>query len=173
LPLPLNQRIIGIPESIMRGIPEYVWATSVQWRQLALDLRPMAENRSGTGPASRQLQEEVGGVAPAGLSLSSKSRNGAAAGNLCVGHLPRGAYPRWCGVRRTAALPVGLDPSANASSIRPAATSGPSTARPERRPRFSILAAWTWEVDTCADLLSVDGRCAGRGGVRSARRWST
>ena len=26
-----------------------------------------AENRSGTGPASRQLQEEVGGVAPAGL----------------------------------------------------------------------------------------------------------
>ena len=27
-----------------------------------------AENRSGTGPASRQLQEEVGGVAPAGLS---------------------------------------------------------------------------------------------------------
>ena len=29
----------------------------------------MAENRSGTGPASRQLQEEVGGVAPAGLLL--------------------------------------------------------------------------------------------------------
>jgi hypothetical protein len=40
VPLPLNQRIIGFPESIMRGIPEYVWAhTSVQWRQLALDLR--------------------------------------------------------------------------------------------------------------------------------------
>jgi hypothetical protein len=26
-----------------------------------------AENRNGTGPASRQLQEKVGGVAPAGL----------------------------------------------------------------------------------------------------------
>jgi hypothetical protein len=26
-----------------------------------------AENPSGTGPASRQLQEKVGGVAPAGL----------------------------------------------------------------------------------------------------------
>src|SRR5262249_43448138 len=28
-----------------------------------------AENRSGTGPASRQLQEKVGDVAPAGFSL--------------------------------------------------------------------------------------------------------
>ena len=30
---------------------------------------PSAENRNGTGPASRQLQEKAGGVAPAGFSL--------------------------------------------------------------------------------------------------------
>jgi len=34
----------------------------------------MAENRSGTGPASRQLQDKVGGVMPAGLFLLIERR---------------------------------------------------------------------------------------------------
>ena len=36
-------------------------------RQIVSALALSAENRSRTGPASRQLQEKVGGVAPAGL----------------------------------------------------------------------------------------------------------
>jgi hypothetical protein len=36
-------------------------------RRSAFALALSAENRIGTGPASRQLQEKVGGLAPAGL----------------------------------------------------------------------------------------------------------
>src|SRR6202035_781625 len=76
LNLRLNQGIVDLSRFTIRRLPQYghcIQACNSVNRVLGITSRCRVQSNR-TGPASRQLQDKVGGVAPAGLSPNRATR---------------------------------------------------------------------------------------------------